>query len=192
MSTGQLHLILGGARSGKSSYAEQWARERGGAVLFVATAQAYDEEMRQRIARHRADRPAEWQTVEAPLQVAQALEAHLAQHSYQTIVLDCLTLLASNILLSLPETAEQDAVTAAILREVQALLQLQQGSQAAWLIVSNEVGMGVVPPTRLGRFFRDGLGRANQMVAQAADEVSLLVAGIAWQLKSARSAPEAS
>lgn len=189
-------LLLGGARSGKSRYAEEWARERGGRVLFVATAQAFDGEMRARIARHRADRPASWATLEAPLGVAAALRAaYPGGLPFDTVLVDCLTLLAANVLLALPEDAPQEQVERAVLEETGALLDLAAEGNAenstedsaaggpTWLIVSNEVGMGVVPPTRLGRFYRDALGRANQRAAAAADEVLLLVAGIAWKLK---------
>jgi adenosylcobinamide kinase/adenosylcobinamide-phosphate guanylyltransferase len=179
------HLIflLGGARSGKSHYAEQWARDNGQQVLFVATAQAFDDEMRQRIARHQQERPAHWATLEAPQQVGDALQQQLAHHSPDTIVLDCLTLLAANILLALPEECTQEEVNAAVLAEIDLLLTTYQQSSATWLVVSNEVGMGVVPPTKLGRLYRDALGRANQRLAQQADEVLLLVAGLPWRLK---------
>ncbi len=180
---GKLILVLGGARSGKSTYAEAWARERGGRVLFVATAQAFDDEMRSRIARHRASRPDSWQTLEAPLNVGDAVRERLAGSAFDTVILDCMTLLASNVLLSLPEDADQDAVTAAVLAEADSVLAAHAESSADWLIVTNEVGMGIVPPTRLGRFYRDALGTANQHIARAADEVRLLVAGIAWKLK---------
>lgn len=179
----ELSFILGGARSGKSHYAEQRAMQQGQRVLYVATAQAFDDEMRDRIARHRSERPAEWDTLEAPLQTAQAIAERLAESSCDLILLDCITLLASNILLTLPDNCSQDDANAAILAEVDVLLRVQAASQQRWLLVSNEVGMGIVPPTRLGRLYRDALGRANQRIAQAADEVLLLVAGLPWQLK---------
>lgn len=178
---GRLILLLGGARSGKSRYAETWAQAHGGRVLYVATAQAFDDEMRSRIARHRSDRPAHWTTVEAPLQTAAAIRAALPGHD--TVLLDCITLLASNVLLALSEDAAQEAVNRAVLAEIDELLAVRAASAATWLVVSNEVGMGVVPPTRLGRFYRDALGYANQRLAQAADEVLLLVAGLPWRLK---------
>jgi adenosylcobinamide kinase/adenosylcobinamide-phosphate guanylyltransferase len=177
----RLIFLLGGARSGKSAYADQWARQQGGAVLFVATAQAFDTEMRQRIEAHRAARPAEWRTLEAPLNAGEAIQA--LETSYDTLLLDCLTLLASNALLQLPDDCSQQAADAVILSEVEALLDTYRASEASWLVISNEVGMGVVPPYRLGRFFRDALGRANQRIAAEADEVLLLVAGLPWSLK---------
>lgn len=180
-----LTLVLGGARSGKSSYAEAWARAQGESVLFVATAQAFDDEMRERIARHRAERPPNWHTLEAPHQTGGAIRAALAAHDCATVVVDCMTLLASNALLRLPETGTQAEATAAVLAEVDGLLGAYRASDARWLIVSNEVGLGVVPPTRLGRFYRDALGRANQQIALAADEVLFIIAGLPWRLKPA-------
>jgi adenosylcobinamide kinase/adenosylcobinamide-phosphate guanylyltransferase len=179
----RLIVLLGGARSGKSSYAEQWARERGGGVLFVATAQAFDDEMRERITRHQQERPAHWQTLEAPVATGPVITAALSTTPAETVLVDCVTLLAANVLLALPEACPQETVTDAVLAEVEALLAAYAASDATWLFVSNEVGMGVVPPTRLGRFFRDALGRANQRLAGQADEVLLLVAGLPWRLK---------
>jgi adenosylcobinamide kinase/adenosylcobinamide-phosphate guanylyltransferase len=181
--THQLIFLLGGARSGKSQYAEQWAREHGKEVLFVATAQAFDAEMTERISRHQAARPPAWTTLESPLTTGRAIRYACAEHAYDTIVVDCLTLLATNALLRLPESAEQGESDDVILAEVDGLLESYYRSTATWLIVSNEVGMGIVPPSKLGRLFRDSLGRANQRIAQAADVVYLLVAGLPWQLK---------
>ncbi len=179
----RLTFVLGGARSGKSRYAEDWAREQGGRVLFVATAQAFDDEMRDRIAQHRADRPAHWHTLEAPHAVGAALAEALPRIQPDYVLVDCLTLLASNALLTLPEDSEQDAANQVVLAEVDALLAAIPGSGAHWLIVSNEVGMGLVPPSAYGRLYRDALGRANQRAAARADEVLLLVAGLPWRLK---------
>ncbi len=183
MTAGRLILLLGGARSGKSQFAEQWAAQHGQHVLFVATAQAFDDDMAERIARHRQARPSNWATLEAPLQAGPAITTALQQTPYDTVLIDCLTVLTANALLQLPEDASQEAANAAILAETEQLLAAQQTSNATWLVVSNEVGMGVVPPTRLGRLYRDALGRANQRMAQQADEVWLLVAGLPWQLK---------
>lgn len=177
----RLIFLLGGARSGKSRYAESWARAQGKRVLFVATAQAKDADMRGRIAAHRAVRPPDWHTLEAPIDTARKIAAAAVGHD--TLILDCVTLMTSNILLSLPETATQREANKAALGEVERLLEVQAQSDATWLVVSNEVGMGVVPPTRLANLYRDMLGRANQRIAAQADEVLLLVAGIAWRLK---------
>jgi len=177
----RLIFLLGGARSGKSHYAETWARQHGERVLFVATAEPKDADMRQRVADHRDSRPADWHTLEAPRETAKQIAD--CAFAYDTLLLDCLTLLTSNVLLRLPESATQNEANAAVLAEVERVLEVYAASEANWLVVSNEVGMGVVPPTRLGVLYRDMLGRANQRVAQAADEALLLVAGIAWRLK---------
>ena len=184
--TGKLIFLLGGARSGKSHYAEAWAREHGKHVLFVATAQPHDDEMRERIVRHRLERPSDWHTLEAPLNTADTIGRALSGAAFDAVLLDCITLLASNVLLTLPDSCAQDDANNAILNEVEALLRVCYDSNATWLIVSNEVGMGIVPPSRLGRLYRDALGRANQHIAQAADEVLLLVAGLPWKLKSSK------
>jgi len=183
----ELIFILGGARSGKSTLAEQLAHERGGDdVLFVATAQAFDDEMRERIAAHQHSRPSTWRTLEAPLQLASALRTlPLAK----TIVVDCITLLTSNVLLSLSEDATQTHVNEAVAEEIDAFIALLKSSQSSWIVVSNEVGMGIVPAYRLGRFFRDALGMANQRLARSADRVILMVAGLPWELKPVKGAP---
>ncbi len=177
----RLIFLLGGARSGKSHYAESWAREHGKDVLYVATAKATDADMCQRIADHRAARPPHWQTLEAPIDTAQQITA--SAFTYDTLILDCITLMTSNILLDLPDSVTQTEANQAVLRAVDRLLKAQAQSDAIWLVVSNEVGMGVVPPTRLGNLYRDMLGRANQRIAERADEVLLMVAGIPWRLK---------
>jgi adenosylcobinamide kinase/adenosylcobinamide-phosphate guanylyltransferase len=180
----QLTLILGGARSGKSRHALDLAAERAGAhgrVLFVATAVAFDDEMRARIRRHRAERPEHWDTLEAPRSVGQAIQAW--PESPAVVLLDCLTLLANNVMLALPEPEDADAAMAALDGEVEAVLAAYQHSQAEWIVVSNEVGLGLVPPYPLGRVYRDALGRANQRLAQAAQQVLFMVAGLPLTVK---------
>ena len=182
----QLTLILGGARSGKSSYAEQLAGAQGGDVLYLATAQAWDEEMATRIANHRAQRPAHWHTVEAPQSAGAALATTLGAHAVPAdavVLLDCLTLLASNVLIALPEPSTEAQATDALMAEVDALLAVYQQHDLGWIIVSNEVGLGIVPPYPLGRLYRDALGRANQRLAQVADEVLFMVAGLPLVVK---------
>jgi adenosylcobinamide kinase/adenosylcobinamide-phosphate guanylyltransferase len=177
-----LTLILGGARSGKSAYAEQRGRESGGPVLFIATAQPLDDEMRQRIARHRAARPAGWRTLEAATEVAAALGAAGVPVD-GTVILDCVTLLVSNLLMALPRDASYDLAMQHVQAEVESLLAARQALGGRWLVVSNEAGMGVVPAYPLGRMFRDALGWANQRLAASADEVLLMVAGIPVEIK---------
>jgi adenosylcobinamide kinase/adenosylcobinamide-phosphate guanylyltransferase len=182
-----LTLILGGARSGKSTYAELLAPRLGQRVLYVATAKALDDEMRARVANHRARRPADWLTLEAPLVVGAALRASPYAAEADVILLDCLTLLVSNVMLSggpdLPEP-DVDTAWAGIQAEVEALLEAQRSLGAHLIVVSNEVGLGVVPPYSLGRTYRDCLGRANQVLARIADRVILLVAGLPVDLKA--------
>jgi adenosylcobinamide kinase/adenosylcobinamide-phosphate guanylyltransferase len=175
-----LTLILGGARSGKSYYAQRLAEESQGEVLFVATATAGDDEMKMRIAAHRASRPAGWRTLEVPLQVGRAV-SELAHPG--VVLIDCMTLLASNVLFSLPEAVDEKDYQAALDVETTALLDAYQKSPAEWIIISNEVGLGLVPPYPLGRIYRDGLGRINQRLAQAADSVLFLVAGLPMRVK---------
>lgn len=173
----RLTFLLGGARSGKSAYALELARRHGGDVLFVATATAGDDEMRARIAAHRAERPAHWRTLEAPRQVAAAIGQALAERPADVVILDCLTLLTSNLLVQESAPNTEAAATAAVLAEVDALLACWREMGGHWIVISNEVGMGLVPPYPLGRLFRDVLGRANQRLAAAADETLFLVAG---------------
>ena len=174
----RLTLVLGGVRAGKSSYAQRLASV-GGRVLFVATAEAGDPEMAARIAAHRRDRPPDWDTLEEPVDLVGALSG--AANRYDTILLDCLTLWVSNLLL---RSADADSSRAGILTETEWLLDVYRRGSASWVIVSNEVGLGVVPPTRLGRIFADELGRVNQLVAAAADDVYFMAAGLPLTLKS--------
>lgn len=176
-----LTLVLGGARSGKSTYAEQLA-SRGEQVLYVATAEAWDEEMRLRIANHRAQRPLHWRTLEAPRELGSAIVAALTAET-DVVLLDCMTLLANNIIVALPEPVNELEASTALMDEVNALFDAYQESTADWIIVSNEVGLGIVPAYRLGRVYRDALGRANQRLAAQADRVILMVAGLPMTVK---------
>jgi adenosylcobinamide kinase / adenosylcobinamide-phosphate guanylyltransferase len=178
---GRLIFILGGARSGKSDYAQALAEELGAVRAYVATAQAHDGEMAERIATHQAARGAGWQTVEAPLQVASAVrEAGLSPDVY---LLDCLTLLASNVLMQFEEGTADSVIEEALQSEMGFLLDLQMKSDPAWIVVSNEVGLGIVPAYPSGRLYRDVLGRANQKLAARADVVVFMAAGLPLFLK---------
>ena len=172
-------LILGGARSGKSSFAENIARETGNAVLFIATATADDNEMAERIRQHQASRPAGWQTLEIPYNLGN----HLASPIAPVVIVDCITLLVSNILVSLPENTPDEVVMDKICTEIDELIAAQARLGGQWLIVSNEVGLGLVPPYSLGRVYRDALGWANQALARAAGRVIFMVAGIPMVVK---------
>jgi adenosylcobinamide kinase/adenosylcobinamide-phosphate guanylyltransferase len=136
--------------------------------------------MRARIAAHRAARPADWQTLEAPLHAGEAIRTAAPT---DWVLLDCLTLLASNIMLSLPDPVQASAFDALLDEELDSLMEAFANGRANWVIVSNEVGLGLVPPYPLGRFFRDGLGRANQRLAQVADMVLFMVAGVPMAIK---------
>jgi adenosylcobinamide kinase/adenosylcobinamide-phosphate guanylyltransferase len=181
-----LILVTGGARAGKSTFAERLARQLGGDdVCFLATAEPLDEEMAERIAAHRAARPAAWLTVEAPRGVAEALSR---QPPRRATVIDCLTLLVSNILLESscePTASACGALWPEVAREIDGVIGLASARPGAVIVVSNEVGLGVVPPTPLGRAYRDLLGRANQRLAAAATSVYLVVAGLALEIKAA-------
>ena len=173
----RLTLVLGGARAGKSTYAQELAAE-GERVLFIATAEAGDPDMEARIETHRESRPPAWDTIEEPLDLVGALEP--VADRYDTVLLDCLTLWVSNLLL---RDGEDEAGDADIPAEVRRLLEAYERGTASWIVVSNEVGLGVVAPTRLGRLYADELGRANQLVAAAADDVFFLAAGLPLNLK---------
>lgn len=179
----QLILLLGGARAGKSSYALRLAAERarlsGSNVCFIATAQALDEDMSARIARHRAERPPHWRTIEEPYRLDEALQQTT---NAKVVIIDCLTLFVSNWLLKHDDEQQGERTVRQITEK---FLELAQSQQQTIICVSNEAGLGVVPETRLGRVFRDLLGRVNQDFAQAADDVYLLVAGLLLQLKPA-------
>lgn len=180
--TKSLTLILGGARSGKSAYAQQLAEDAHNTpVLFVATALAFDEEMAARIAVHRAERPAGWQTLEAPRGVGAAIRSFPKQDGI--ILLDCLTLLANNVILELANPEDAIAAQQALDAEIDELLAAYDESHAHWIIVSNEVGLGLVPAYPLGRVYRDVLGRANQRLALAASQVLFMVAGLPMVVK---------
>ncbi len=180
---GKLTLILGGARSGKSAYAEQLGRESGKPVLFIATAAALDDEMRDRIQKHRTSRSHDWLTLEAPMNVGAILDSEVSRLRTDFIILDCVTLLVSNVLLALPEDAPFDQVMQNVQAEIESLLEARAKIGGQWLIVSNEVGLGLVPPYPLGRIYRDVLGWANQRLARAADKVIFMLAGIPTVVK---------
>jgi adenosylcobinamide kinase/adenosylcobinamide-phosphate guanylyltransferase len=177
----QLILILGGARSGKSAFAQRLAQRKGQQILFVATAEADDQEMQERIKRHQANRPREWHTVEEPLHLERILTENT---QYDLILIDCLSLWVSNLLCHQDEPLVNTTKESTILATTSRLLDIYKQSQATLLLVSNEVGMGVVPPYPLGREFRDIQGQVNQLIASRADQVYLVVAGLAVALKA--------
>lgn len=178
---GKIVLILGGARSGKSQFAETYVAAAGEKVAYIATAEARDAEMTARIAYHRKRRPPTWQTFEAPLHAEQAVRD--AAKSCEAILFDCLTLYVTNLLLSSEAPKQEEARQKWILQAVEILLSQARQSQKTVVFVSNEVGMGIVPEYPLSREYRDLAGWVNQRVAQVADEVFWTIAGIPVELK---------
>lgn len=188
-------LVLGGARSGKSTFAEERARELGGdAVLYVATAIITDDEMAERVERHRRSRPAGWRTLEAQRDAGQKIRE--AAGDARVVLLDCLSVLVANRMVEAtgdyddpfadPERDPLDpALEEKVQAEAEALIACVRDLDLTLIAVSNEVGMGIVPPYELGRAYRDVLGRANQTLARHADDVYLLVAGVAMPIKGA-------
>ncbi|OGO32490.1 MAG: bifunctional adenosylcobinamide kinase/adenosylcobinamide-phosphate guanylyltransferase [Chloroflexi bacterium RBG_16_56_11] len=173
-------LIIGGARSGKSTLAQEIARKNGGPVLFVATAEARDDEMKRRIEAHRRARPSGWTTIEVTTGVGGRITREIGQAG--TVIIDCITLLLNNVFECLPGATdallEKEAVA-----EIEGLIECMGRVDAHFIIVTNEVGLGIVPADRVSRLYRDLLGRANRMLAEKADEVLLLVAGIPVTIK---------
>lgn len=164
-------LVLGGARSGKSRHAQARADALGLSPVYVATGEAQDDEMAERIARHRADRGPGWTTIEAPIEIARTIDAHATPGA--VLLVDCLTLWASNLMLAGHDAdAATEALAGAIAR-----------AAGPVILVSNEVGLGIVPDNALARRFRDIAGRINQRIAQAVDEVVFVAAGLPLQLK---------
>ncbi len=170
---GKITLILGGARSGKSSCALELARKHK-RVAFIATCQALDKEMEKRIKLHRQARPKHWKTFEEPKDVSSLLTKIGSE--FDCFIIDCLTLLISNLIL---DGYKQEAV----LKKVNAVLGILKKKKAEAIIVSNEVGLGIVPANRLGRDFRDIAGQANQTVAQQAGQVFFMAAGLPLKIK---------
>lgn len=164
-------LVLGGARSGKSRFAQQQAENLPGDLVYIATAQAFDAEMAERITRHQHDRGARWTTVEAPLDLAGAIAAHGAPGT--VLLVDCLTLWASNLMFAKADIAAEIAKLSAAIAAVPGRI----------ILVSNEVGLGIVPDNALARQFRDVAGDINQAVARAADRAVFVVSGLPLMLK---------
>ncbi len=169
----KITLILGGARSGKSSYALSLA-QRYKKVAFIATCQGKDKEMRKRIKLHKETRPKHWATFEEPKDLVKLLGK--IKNNFDCIIIDCLTLLVSNFILS-NNTQKQ------IFKIMEELLLVLSGKKARIIFVSNEVGLGLVPINKLGREFRDVAGKVNQIVASKANEVLFMVAGLPMNIK---------
>ena len=179
----KLIFIFGGARSGKSSYAQELAHETGRSVTFIATAQALDDEMSARIKKHQQERPANWGTREISLDISEHLRADPIQTDI--VLLDCITLLLNNLFMPYVENdiVDEKRSMQAVQREVDDLLDCIREGKQDWIVISNEVGLGVVPAYQMGRAYRDILGWANQKLAKEADNVIFMIAGIPMVVK---------
>lgn len=180
-------LITGGARSGKSRFAEQVAQNRGGDVLYIATSVVTDAEMADRIRYHQQQRPAHWHTFESWRDLGEVVLAHHKQ--FPTIIIECITTMMTNLLFDIagesqPEEMDFDAIEQHIFAQTAQLLAAAQHPESEVIIVTNEVGMGIVPDNLLARRFRDIAGRVNQQLAAAADDVYLIVSGIPVPVKT--------
>jgi adenosylcobinamide kinase/adenosylcobinamide-phosphate guanylyltransferase len=184
---GKIIMVTGGARSGKSTFAEETASGLGERVLYIATSIAFDDEMKERVRKHREKRPSGWITVESHKGFDHCLDA--AGYDFDAAVLDCLTLMVSNLMLE--NDMEWDNVTVdeinsietIVSEELDKLIAKAEDCPFPFIIVTNELGMGVVPPTILGRAVRDIGGRCNQRLAKAADEVYMCISGIPVRIK---------
>lgn len=185
---GKAILITGGARSGKSSFAESRAKELGEKILYIATAQAFDEEMKLRIKKHRESRPSYWDTVESYRDLGKIIADQGSR--YQGILVDCITIMVTNLLLDCPEIQKEDfsragleKAEATVMEEISALAEGIAAIDTTVLLVTNELGSGIVPEYPLARTFRDIAGRANQFLGAKAQEVYLTVCGVPIRIK---------
>ena len=178
---GKIILVTGGARSGKSRFAEQYVARVGQHIGYIATAEVYDEEMAFRVKLHRQRRPAEWKTYEAPLDAHVALRE--AGQECDAVLFDCLTLYMSNIICSLDSIADSHQNYSLAKEKLDALIDQAKANRGTTVFVTNEVGSGIVPGDHLSREYRDVAGIANQWMARAADEVYLVVCGLAVNVK---------
>lgn len=183
----RLILVTGGARSGKSAFAEAKAKECGQNVLYVATSKPIDDEMKQRIAKHRAQRPSEWETLEEYKNLDTAMSNIL--QGKDAVLLDCITIMITNLMLD--ESYDWDNLTRnnveeienSIQHQIERLISFTKMSKLTFIIVTNEIGLGIVPASALSRDFRDIAGRMNQLIARAADEVYFCISGIPMRIK---------
>ena len=179
-------LIIGGARSGKSHFAQELAIKSAQPVLFVATAEAGDEEMRQRIENHQKARPAGWETLEVSTHIGSQIRRKIGKA--QTVIVDCITLLVNNVFNQCGnptgESIDSPLIEKEVTAEIDELVDCINQVKPDFIIVTNEVGLGLVPADEMSRLYRDLLGRANQILAQHAEEVLLMVAGIPVPVKT--------
>ncbi len=187
LTMGKIIFITGGARSGKSRFAESLLAGEDD-VLYVATGIGFDDEMKDRIARHRSQRNPAWKTVECYRDLAPSLRYDLSDYGY--VLLDCVTIMVSNFMVldagvdwDSAGIDAADRIEQVIMKEISAFLDMARDFHGKTLIVSNELGMGIVPPTPLGRYYRDIAGKMNQVIAGVADEVYLMVSGVPMKIK---------
>jgi adenosylcobinamide kinase/adenosylcobinamide-phosphate guanylyltransferase len=151
-------------------------------VLFVATAEAGDDEMRRRIETHKANRPASWTTLETPTDVGKEIREHAGNN--RVILIDCITLLVNAVFNEFGENLDEEKIEAAVTEEIDEIIDCMKSLDREFIIVTNEVGLGLVPANEAGRFYRDILGKANSMLAATCDEVYLMVSGLPVKVKS--------
>ena len=178
------YLITGGARSGKSNFAQDMALQKGGNVLFVATAEAGDEEMQRRIKKHKKSRPAEWATLETTGNIGNKIKQNVSDTNL--VIIDCITMLINNIFSQYAHQTEpinSELLEKKVIDEINALTECMNSVSASFIIVTNEIGLGLVPADPSSRLFRDVLGKANQILANNADVVYLMVAGLPLRIK---------
>ncbi|MCK5811654.1 MAG: bifunctional adenosylcobinamide kinase/adenosylcobinamide-phosphate guanylyltransferase [Clostridiales bacterium] len=184
---GKLVFVTGGARSGKSTFAEEYVKKIGGSIVYVATAIAFDDEMIIRIAKHQEQRPKTWNTLEAYLDIPNKLS--LLKPRVKTVLLDCITVLINNVMMDEINDWENitkeeiDIIEKIVISEVQSLIDYTIKSNITMVVVTNETGSGIVPMYHSSRIFRDISGRANQLLAKASNEAYLLVASLPVTLK---------
>jgi adenosylcobinamide kinase/adenosylcobinamide-phosphate guanylyltransferase len=171
-------FITGGARSGKSTFAQQLASTISNDVLFIATAEPLDDEMAERIKNHRESRPKSWKTLELPRNLSNSLLDK--QIKSDVVIIDCLTLLVANLM---QESTSMSILEKQVLSEIAALINFIKSTAADYIIVSNEVGLGLVPDNKLARDYRDILGKVNQVMAQNADDIYFMISGIPQKIK---------
>lgn len=184
----QISFVFGGTRSGKSEYAEKICREETESVVYLATAIPFDDGMRSRIKKHQSQRPQHWETLEI-YKAFHELESVVAYGKSQTVLLDCVTVMVSNLMFEKHDSYDDlsqeqvNEVEAEILAEIQKMLAFMETQNKHFVIVSSEVGMGLVAPFKSGNVYRDIVGKANQMIAAEANEVYFVVAGIPMKIK---------
>lgn len=179
-------LVTGGARSGKSTFAEEYAKKSGENVLYIATAIAFDEEMKERIRLHQRTRPKYWETYEGYINLYDVIEKKAEK--FDCILFDCITILVTNLMFYYSDNREIDnadfkIIETEILSEIDKIMEVCKKIKCETIFVSNEVGMGIVPENKLSRQFRDIAGRVNQRIAKNAEQVFLLVSGIPMKIK---------